>query len=132
MPSNKPISNSGTALLAEDDAMVRELVCTYLEELGYHVLEARNGKQAIDLLDANGTRLDLIVTDLVMPQASGADVVQFARKAGKCERILIISGFAEDLKFVENSVRDGSEFLSKPFTFNDFEKKISYLQEHFN
>ena len=110
--------------------MVRELVVTYLENLGYNVLEARNGKQAIELIDTNNAKLDLIVTDLAMPQASGAEVVRFARKDGKCDRILIISGFVEDLKFVEDSINDGSEFLSKPFTFNDFEQKISILQEH--
>ena len=111
--------------------MVRELVSTYLEELGYHVLEARNGKQAIDIIDSNHAQLDLIVTDLAMPQASGAEVVRFARKDGKCDRILIISGFVGELKFVEDSIKDGSEFLSKPFTFKDFEQKISNLQEQF-
>jgi len=131
MPLENQTTSNGNALLAEDDALIRELVSTYLEYLGYHVSEAHNGEQAIDLIESHDKRFDLLVTDLSMPKVDGSEVVRFAREDNRCERILIISGFTKDLRFVENTIDDGSEFLAKPFTFNDFKEKVSLLQEAF-
>ncbi len=125
------IENSkSTALIAEDDAMIRELVALYLDRMGYQVLEASDGREAIDLIaDQKEDHLKLIVTDLVMPKAGGAEVVQSARSSGKCDKILIISGFTEDLSFLEKTIKDGSAFLKKPFTFDDFAAKVEDLQK---
>ncbi|MEM9159696.1 MAG: response regulator [Verrucomicrobiota bacterium] len=119
-----------TAILAEDDEMIRELVSLYLDRMGYHVLEAKNGKEAIDLLaDQAEDAVELIVTDLVMPEAGGAEVIRNARSTGKCDRILIISGFTDDATFLEQTIKEGSEFLKKPFTFVDFEAKVEGLRQ---
>jgi|GEM_PF-1952280 len=124
----KPNSNQ-TAILAEDDRMVRELVSAYLEELGYHVLQANDGQRAIELIDARDEPLDLIVTDFVMPKANGAAVIESARESGKCDNILVISGFAEEFEVIQASLQGDSEFLSKPFTFTDFKQKIFKLKQ---
>ncbi|NEQ68741.1 MAG: response regulator, partial [Symploca sp. SIO2D2] len=93
-------------------------------------LEAKNGKEAINLLtDKSADEVELIVTDLVMPEAGGAEVIRNARSTGKCDRILIISGFTDDASFLEQTIKEGSEFLKKPFTFGDFEAKIQTLQQ---
>jgi len=121
-------AHRSTAILAEDDEMVRELVALYLERLGYDVLEAKNGQEAINLLENEGQNaVSLIVTDLVMPEVGGAELVKTARQNGKCDRILIMSGFTDEIAFLEQTIRDGSEFLTKPFTYHDFESKISRL-----
>lgn len=118
-----------TALIAEDDAMIRELVSHYLDELGYNVLEAKNGAEAIKFIaDSAPGSLSLIVTDLVMPEAGGAEVIRAAKRSGKCDRILIISGFTNDPSFLESSIREGAAFLRKPFTYRAFEEKVEELR----
>ena len=110
--------------------MVRELVALYLEKMGYNVLEAKNGREAIDLLGKEEEdKFELIVTDLMMPEVGGAEVIRKARETGKCDRILIISGYTDDVASLENAIKEGSGFLKKPFTFNDFEAKIADLKE---
>ncbi len=128
--ADKDESSKSTALIAEDDAMIRELVSLYLDRMGYDVIEASDGREAIEMIaDQEDDDLKLIVTDLMMPKAGGAEVVKSARSTGKCDKILIISGFTEDLKFLEQTIRDGSAFLKKPFTFDDFAAKVEGLQE---
>ncbi|NER32362.1 MAG: response regulator [Symploca sp. SIO1C4] len=122
-------SRRSTAILAEDDELIRELVALYLGRLGYDVLEAKNGKEALTILDASDRgRIALLVTDLVMPEIGGAEVVKRARADEKCQRILIMSGFTEDIAFLEKTIKDGTEFLRKPFTYDDFESKIQILE----
>lgn len=116
-----------TALLAEDDEMIRDILAQYLQRLGYNVLEAKNGKTAIDLLELSEEEIDLIVTDLLMPEAGGEKVVRTAQQIGCCDRILIISGFSEQMSQLDKTVGQQAAYLEKPFTFSAFEEKIEEL-----
>ncbi|EDY84714.1 hypothetical protein VDG1235_4347 [Verrucomicrobiia bacterium DG1235] len=117
------------ALLAEDDSLIRELVSTYLRTLGYDVLEASNGRDAIELLnDGHTGRLDLIVTDLVMPKASGETIIKQARERGVCNRFLVMSGNPIDPMSHATAPSKGSEYIEKPFSFGDFEAKLHSLE----
>ncbi|MDQ8202129.1 response regulator [Pelagicoccus sp. SDUM812003] len=119
---------NGTALLAEDDELIRDIVTHYLHRLGYDVLEAANGKAAIDIIDQleNG-KLDLIVTDLLMPKVGGEAVIETAKQRGACDRFLVMSGFSE-LSQNPNAAQESSLFIEKPFTFGSFEEKLSALR----
>lgn len=110
--------------------MIRELVAVYLQRLGYEVVSCKNGEEAIASFE-NAHRFDLIVTDLIMPELGGEEVVKTALRQNKCERILIISGFSEDLDFLEQAMQNGTEFLKKPFTFSGFQEKINILCKRF-
>jgi len=127
-----PIPNTQTApraLLAEDDTLIRELVTGYLEQLGFHVEGASNGKIALNLLKSGQPRyFDLIVTDLLMPQVSGETLIELARENHSCERFLIMSGNPASSAPESMTRREDAAFLEKPFTFRDFEAKVSSLR----
>ncbi|MBK1875413.1 response regulator [Pelagicoccus mobilis] len=128
-PQHNASSNTLTALLAEDDTLIRELVAGYLNELGYIVKEAPNGADALQLLDEDpSTPFDLIVTDLLMPKASGDAVIEHARKSGACNRFLVMSGNPFDAQVHSQKTSPDSCFLEKPFTFGDFEAKLNRLE----
>lgn len=126
-----PDLNDGTphtALLAEDDECIREIVASYLERLGYCVLSAENGQEAIALINGRAApRFDLIVTDILMPRASGEQVAAAARARGACTRFLFISGFASQMVRLAGEIRKGAAYLEKPFTFQAFEEKVESL-----
>lgn len=126
---NPPRRRLQSALLAEDDEMIREIVSTYLERLGYKVYEAQDGTKALDIIERleNGP-FDLVVTDLLMPGASGESVVMNALNQDACERFLIISGFSPEMPDLDPTVREIALYLEKPFTFDAFEEKVEILE----
>jgi PAS domain S-box-containing protein len=103
-----------TLLLVEDDEAVRGLGAMALRQAGYAVLEARHGVAALELLSGYGGPLDLVVTDLVMPQMSGQSLVGLLQRERPGVRVLFVSGYSAasvaDLPGVVMS------FLQKPFT----------------
>ncbi|MBM3980427.1 MAG: PAS domain-containing protein [Planctomycetes bacterium] len=109
----EPISRSkpsGSILLVEDEPGVRTLARAVLEGSGYHVTEAADGVEALELLDA-GRAFDLVLTDVTMPGATGDEVAARAREYLPNVGIVFMSAYTE----VEPSV-PGSIFLSKPFS----------------
>lgn len=115
-------------LLAEDDALIRELVAHYLTRLGCDVFEAPDGAVALALLeDPSSQPFDLIVTDRLMPKASGETVMRQAKAMGACNRFLLMSGdpvAPEEKKTMES---EDLLYIEKPFTFGDFEAKLQLL-----
>lgn len=123
----RPASEAPTALLAEDDELIRDIVTQYLEKLGFNVLEAQNGKVAVDIIDRmESGPLDLIVTDLLMPKVGGEAVIEAAQRRGLCNRFLIMSGYSE-VSQQPSKASDASSYLEKPFTFGAFEEKLVAL-----
>lgn len=121
-------TDSPKALLAEDDSLIRELVAHYLAKLGYEVSEAANGAAALEILDANSRgSFDLIVTDLLMPKANGATVIEKAKAQGACQRFLIMSGNPAAHPEETPAAPSDYRFIEKPFTFSDFESKLHSL-----
>ena len=104
-----PLSHSGTALLVDDEDLVRATTADMLIDLGFSVLEARSGDEALALLDAN-PGVDLLVTDHIMPQMTGAELAQAAVARRPALRVLVVSGYSD-------SVGVSSQFhrLEKPF-----------------
>lgn len=119
---------SRRALLAEDDALIRELVASYLERLGFAVHEVSNGRDALDLIEnVSPNKYDLVVTDILMPKANGDQLIKAARQNQSCNRFLVMSGnLAEYSRNLDKS-HTGSRFIEKPFTFRDFESKLNSL-----
>lgn len=130
---NSNSSYAPTALLAEDDSLIRELVSGYLENLGYQVKEAPNGAEALQLIDENDANtFDVIVTDLLMPKASGDVLIAHARECGACNRFLVMSGNTFDPRFQSSCDDEEACFIEKPFTFGDFEEKLNRLARPFD
>jgi CheY-like chemotaxis protein len=104
-----------TILVVEDDDRVRQLTITRLKLIGYQVLEASDGPKALDLL-TKGHTVDLVFTDLVMPGGmSGREVAARARQLRPGIKVLLTSGYAEELVHGDDLEREQLKVLRKPY-----------------
>jgi PAS domain S-box-containing protein len=103
-------------LLVEDDDVVRGLARRILEQAGYHVLEASGGEEAIRLFAAQSEPVDLLLTDVVMPETSGKEVADRLCKLLPGLKVVFMSGYTEEA-IVHHGVLDSNvQFIQKPFT----------------
>jgi two-component system cell cycle sensor histidine kinase/response regulator CckA len=105
-----------TVLVTEDEAAIRRLLVATLAGQGYRVLTAESPRQALELARAEREPIDLLVTDIVMPELSGPELAAELRRAGGQLRVLYISGYSEEIARRENALEAGSRLLAKPFT----------------
>jgi PAS domain S-box-containing protein len=105
-----------TVLIAEDEQVVRHLVAELLGRLGYSVIAAANGTEALELLDEHEGKVDLLLTDVVMPGMSGRDLAAVVRERCPATRVLFMSGYAEDAVANHGVLQPGTALLEKPFT----------------
>jgi CheY-like chemotaxis protein len=119
--SSEPV----TVLLADDQEGVRSLLRTYLTASGYRVLEAEDGEQAIRLASEYRGTIDLLITDMSMPKASGFDVSRAvsAQRAGI--GTVFVSGCPQELIDGDEKLPAGARFLPKPFVRSDLLKAVS-------
>jgi PAS domain S-box-containing protein len=114
-----------TVLLVEDEPLVRELANKMLLELGYTVLTAVDGVEAWRILQsAIGATIDLLITDVVMPQMGGKALTEQVLRGYPRIKVLFISGYATDSIAHHGRLNPGTHFLSKPFTRATFARKI--------
>ncbi len=113
-----------TILLVEDEAVVRMLAVELLQRLGYQVLVAARPSEALALLEVEGPRVDLLVTDLVMPEMNGAELYRAASRLRPGLRVLFMSGYAPDKILRATMLRPGTLFLAKPFTLKQLSEKV--------
>jgi two-component system cell cycle sensor histidine kinase/response regulator CckA len=117
---------TGTAriLLVEDEDPVRLFGARALSAKGYDVLEAANGELAWEIVKAEGGKIDLIITDVVMPGLKGPDLVDMVRSRMPDMKVIFMSGYAEDV-IPEGIENDPSiHFLPKPFKLKDLAYKV--------
>ena len=113
-----------TILLAEDDLQVREFASRVLRGLGYKVLEASNGNEALVMAEQTAGTIDILLTDVVMPQIGGKHLSEKLQLHRPEIKVLFLSGYTAD-SIVHHGVLDkGVAFLHKPFTGNDLAQKI--------
>jgi two-component system, cell cycle sensor histidine kinase and response regulator CckA len=117
LPTTPPTVRGGseTILFAEDEESIRKFTSTFLTRLGYRVLCAADGIEAIDIAKAHAGEIDLLVTDIVMPHMGGRELAETLRRTLPDLKILFISGYAGD-----GSVRDAikamnAQLMQKPF-----------------
>jgi two-component system cell cycle sensor histidine kinase/response regulator CckA len=110
------LTGQGTILLVEDEEGLRALNARGLISRGYTVLQAGNGIEAIDVLERRGGNVDLIVSDVVMPEMDGPTLLKELRRRNPDLKIIFVSGYAEEA--FEKNLSDGGQFafLPKPFT----------------
>ena len=105
-----------TVLLAEDEEAVRRLVQLALEGQGYTVLTATSGLEAVSVLRAAPESIDLLVTDVIMPEVSGPELANFAREICPGLRVLYMSGYTDDALNRHGLQGTTDQFIQKPFT----------------
>jgi signal transduction histidine kinase/ActR/RegA family two-component response regulator len=118
------VTGSETVLLVDDDDVVRTTVGLMLEDLGYTVLEAVGGVEALAMLQ-RGDKIDLLFTDVVMPgPINGRQLADEARKLDPAVRILFTSGYTENAIIHHGRLDPGLELLSKPYTRDQLAAKL--------
>jgi CheY-like chemotaxis protein len=102
--------------LVEDEESVRGLAAKVLGELGYNVLEAKNGKEAIKMSAQNKGTIHLLLTDLVMPGMSGNEVVKHLAAERPEMKAIYMSGYTDDIISLHGILNQETNFLQKPFS----------------
>ncbi|MEG3618386.1 PAS domain-containing protein [Magnetovibrio sp. PR-2] len=118
------LTGDGTILLVEDEDAVRMFGARALRNKGYTVLEAENGEEALEVINGTEEEIDLIVTDVVMPGMDGHTLVQFVRQEIPDMKVILISGFAENVIPGGIDENAGFAFLPKPFSLKDLAAKV--------
>ena len=124
MPTARPTGQ--TILIVEDEAMIRGNVRECLQQLGYRVLEAENGEAALQVCDDSNGKIDLVLTDLVMPGMGGYELAGQLAKRHPAVQMLFMSGYTEDSAARREILSQGSAFLQKPFSVADLSSAIHY------
>jgi two-component system cell cycle sensor histidine kinase/response regulator CckA len=117
--ADKDLSGAGTILLVEDEDAVRMFGTRALTNKGYTVLEANNGESALDVINGTDAIIDLIISDVVMPGMDGNTLVQLIRHELPDMKVILMSGYAEDVLTDDNTLSPDIHFLPKPFTLSD-------------
>jgi len=117
------LKGSETLLLVEDEQPLREAICEYLEGLGYSVLAAGSGQQALSIASQQA-HIDLLITDVVMPKMSGRELSQLLVGLRPGLKTIHISGYTDDTVLRHGIQELGTTFLAKPFSLNALAQKV--------
>ncbi|MBP2159294.1 MULTISPECIES: ATP-binding protein [Asticcacaulis] len=119
---------SQTVLVVDDEAGVRDFAAAALAELGYDVMSASDADQALKIVEDNA-RVDILLTDVVMPGRSGRELADAVQKRKPSVRVLYMTGYTQNA-IVHNGVLDaGTNLISKPFTISQLEQELDALVE---
>ncbi len=112
-------------LVVDDDPQFRHLLDKALEKVGYTVMTAVDGEEAFDLFQKN--KFDLVVTDVLMPNVNGIELVKKIKDENPWVPVVLISGFEEESSIRKKLKRDDIYFLRKPFSLRDLETIIAKI-----
>lgn len=113
-PAAKP--GSETVLVVEDEEQVRKLARIALETQGYRVVEASNGKEAIEVTQAHQGPIHFVLTDVVMPEMSGRQMAEYFRQHHPALTVLFMGGYTDDAGVRHGIIDAKDDFLQKPFS----------------
>jgi two-component system cell cycle sensor histidine kinase/response regulator CckA len=113
-----------TLLVVEDEDSVRKLVCGVLEHSGYTVLMARNGSEALLLCEKYADRIDLLITDMVMPSMNGTELADRLSAIRRDIKVLFISGYSDNAIAKHGHLAPDTVFLQKPFHPNELTRRV--------
>ncbi|MGE0233700.1 MAG: cell cycle histidine kinase CckA, partial [Flavobacteriaceae bacterium] len=128
-PAARDLTGEGTILLVEDEDAVRAFGARALASRGYTVLEAATGAEALDIMESQGNSVDLIVSDVIMPEMDGPTLINELRKKRPDLRVIFVSGYAEE-EFARNLAENEQfDFLPKPFTLKQLAETVKEALE---
>ena len=119
-----PPRGSGVVLLVEDDEAVRQMTSQMLECAGYAVVPAQSPLQAISICRSTATRIDLILTDVIMPVMSGKEMADRIAELRPGIRFIFMSGYTSDVITQRGVLAEGMHFIHKPFDLRTLSQKI--------
>jgi two-component system cell cycle sensor histidine kinase/response regulator CckA len=115
----KDLTGRGTVLLVEDEDAVRSFAARALGQRGYRVLEATTGTEALEVFNSHNGDVDLVISDVVMPEMDGPTLMKHLRSERPDVKIIFISGYAEDAFRRNLSDKEDFMFLQKPFDLKE-------------
>ena len=129
-PDDAPVSSRSSAsgnetiLLVEDQAGIREVANEYLLQLGYNVLVAPDGEAAMEVVQSQNQRIDLLVTDLVMPNLTGMEVLERIMEFDPSTEVILMTAHYSTESAVEAIKKGASDYLNKPVSIAALRQKI--------
>jgi signal transduction histidine kinase/ActR/RegA family two-component response regulator len=117
-------------LVVDDEPLIRSTTCQILTDLNYRVVQAGNGKEALDLFKQRGAEIDLIVMDVVMPVMSGRKAFECIRRIDQQVKVVFTSGFTGDEAINELTTPGHTAFLRKPYRKYDLNHLIVSMLNH--
>lgn len=121
---NAQAPNAPVVLLVEDESIVREITGEVLSHAGYHVLESSNAKQALQIASAHPGKIDVLLTDIVMPEMNGADLAHRMLNHRPGLVTIFMSGYAEQ-DLLRKTKLTSAIHIQKPFTVNALLSRLS-------
>jgi two-component system cell cycle sensor histidine kinase/response regulator CckA len=128
VPTNRA-PRGETILVVEDEADVRNMIVRALTRIGYRVLEAASGEDALEMLIVERSNVQLLITDIVMPGLRGTDVAQKLSALVPGLRIIYMSGYTDNAMFHQKLLDAGAAFIQKPFTLEVLEDRVTKTLE---
>lgn len=117
----------GTVLVAEDDELARKSLDVLLKHMGFKVILAENGKEAVSVYMDNRNDIDMVILDVVLPQKNGREVFDIIKRDRSDMKVLFISGYTDDI-ISNKGIKEGEfEFLQKPLDTEEFIEKVGNI-----
>ena len=123
----KLVIGQGTILLVDDEKMITDVGKQMINRLGYDVLTAGNGKEAIEIYKENQDKIDLVVLDMIMPGMGGGETFEKLKEIDSNVRVLLSSGYSLNSQASEIMAKGCAGFIQKPFYMKEFSQKIAAI-----
>ena len=127
-PTDKAhIQGSGTVLLVDDEELILEVGGAMVEKLGYNVIIAQGGEQAVEIVASQGDRIALVILDLIMPGIEGGKTFELIREMQPSIPVLLSSGYSLNGHANDIMQKGCNGFIQKPFSIAELSQKISTI-----
>ena len=129
LPARETINRGKTILLVDDEKTITDVTGAMINRLGYQLLTAHNGEEAVEIYQANPSRIDLVILDMIMPGIGGGKALDFIQSINPKAMIILSSGFSLNGEAKEIMNRGAMAFLQKPFLIDDLSRVIREVLE---
>ena len=121
------LAGSGTILLVDDEEMIIDVGARILQKLGYEVLTARHGKEAIEVYQQNRQKVAMVILDMIMPEMGGGETYDRLKEMDPNVKVLLSSGYSLDGQATEILKRGCDGFIQKPFSIKGLSEKLGQI-----
>lgn len=128
--TRRPDGSPRTILLVDDEDMIWDVLIDMLQDMGYNVILAGDGKEAVSIYDANLGRIDLVILDMLMPNMGGSETFFILKELDPKVRVLVSSGYVSNEEIQDVMDAGAAGFLRKPYRMADLARKISQIFEN--
>lgn len=113
-----------TVLIAEDEKSIRDFIVINIKRSGYDVLEAENGKQAVDIFDIDTNRIDVAVLDIMMPEMDGMAVCKYIREKNAGVGIILLTAKTQEIDKISGLMSGADDYVTKPFSPSELMARV--------